>query len=107
MGSLLSKGTNKMRLFFRYDGNTTSWHELDIAKISPMKGDHIFCHTEDDYHYINGMLLIDNAPQFTVHKPAPTTTVTKPISGLAFFTKIPQDISIERNVDSVVLTVVI
>ncbi|ABK54431.1 gp70 [Escherichia phage N4] len=101
-----------MRLFYSFDGND-QWNEIDFSKIGgaipvggAIPGDHILCHDEESFHYISGMMLINNVTGFTVHKPAPVRVITKPIEGLAFFTRIPQSISIKRQRDAIEITVV-
>lgn len=87
-----------MRLFFTLDSDTTQYSEIDIKKMHLMEGDTIVVTSEESLAYMQGKVLIDNLQHVSVKLVTKTATITKPISAIVFYEKIPESISIDRNV---------
>lgn len=89
-----------MRLFFTLDSDTTQYSEIDIKKLTLMQGDTIVVTSEESLAYMQGKVLIDNLQHVSVKLVTKTATITKPVSAIVFYEKIPESISIDRNVDA-------
>ena len=87
-----------MRLFFTLDSDTTQYSEIDIKKLVLMEGDTIVVTSEESLAYMQGKILIDNLQHVTVKLVTKTETITKPVSAIVFYEKIPESISIDRSV---------
>lgn len=87
-----------MRLFFTLDSDTTQYSEIDIKKLVLMEGDTIVVTSEESLAYMQGKVLIDNLQHVKVELVTKTATITKPVSAIVFYEKIPESISIDRNV---------
>lgn len=87
-----------MRLFFTLDSDTTQYSEIDIKKLALMEGDTIVVTSEESLAYMQGKILIDNLQHVSVKLVTKTATITKPVSAIVFYEKIPESISIDRNV---------
>ena len=94
-----------MRLFTRSYGIFDSYVELDHKKAGFLPGDIIITTTEQEYHELSGMLLLENISGVTVKEPAKSYSLEKTISAIVFFTKLPHSVSIKRSNDSVQMTV--
>lgn len=89
-----------MRLFFTLDSDTSQYSEIDIKKLSLMEGDTIVVTSEESLAYMQGKILIDNLQHVSVKLVTKTATITKPVSAIVFYEKIPESISIDRNVSA-------
>lgn len=87
-----------MRLFFTLDSDTTQYSEIDIKKLALMEGDTIVVTSEESLAYMQGKILIDNLQHVSVKLVTKTATITKPVSAIVFYEKIPESISINRDV---------
>lgn len=87
-----------MRLFFTLDSDTSQYSEIDIKKLTLMEGDTIVVTSEESLAYMQGKILIDNLQHVSVKLVTKTATITKPVSALVFYEKIPESISIDKNV---------
>lgn len=87
-----------MRLFFTLDSDTTQYSEIDIKKLALMEGDTIVVTSEESLAYMQGKVLMDNLQHVSVKLVTKTATITKPVSAIVFYEKIPESISIDRNV---------
>lgn len=87
-----------MRLFFTLDSNTAQYSEIDIKKLALMEGDTIVVTSEESLAYMQGKILIDNLQHVSVKLVTKTATITKPVSAIVFYEKIPESISIDRDV---------
>lgn len=87
-----------MRLFFTLDSDTTQYSEIDIKKLSLMEGDTIVVTSEESLAYMQGKVLIDNLQHVSVKLVNKAATITKPVSAIVFYEKIPNSIAIDRNV---------
>ena len=94
-----------MRVYMRKQDNEDKYAELDHSKVKLLPGDHLICHTEDLFHEASGTFMLENIPGVTIHKPEPTYSLEKSVSGLVFFTKLPHSVSIKRRSDCVLMTV--
>lgn len=94
-----------MRLFTKSDGIFDSYAELDHKKAGFLPGDIIITTTEQEYHELSGMLLLENISGVTVKEPAKSYSLEKAISAIVFYTKLPHSVSIKRSNDSVRMTV--
>ena len=90
-----------MRLFTRSYGIFDSYVELDHKKAGFLPGDIIITTTEQEYHELSGMLLLENVSGVTVKEPAESYSLEKPVSALVFFTKLPHSVSIKRSSETV------
>lgn len=86
-----------MRLFFTLDSDTTQYSEIDIKKLVLMEGDTIVVTSEESLAYMQGKVLIDNLQHIKIELVTKTATITKPVSAIVFYEKIPESISIDRN----------
>lgn len=86
-----------MRLFFTLDSDTTQYSEIDIKKLTLMEGDTIVVTSEESLAYMQGKVLIDNLQHVSVKLVTKTATITKPASALVFYEKIPESISVDRD----------
>lgn len=77
------------------------YKELDHAKAGFFPGDIIITHTEDTYHELAGMMLLENRPGIKIIEPRETYSLEKRPSALVFFTKLPHSVSVSRDVSSV------
>lgn len=108
MGRLLPKGINTMRMFFTLDSNEAKYSEIDISKISAQPGDRIVVSSEESLDYVRGRLLLDNIQNIDVVLLQPGIhNITKPISALVFYEKIPKSIEVDKNRDSVCIKITI
>lgn len=89
-----------MRLFFTLDSDTSQYSEIDIKKLALMEGDTIVVTSEESLAYMQGKVLIDNLQHVSVKLVTKTATITKPVSAIVFYEKIPESISINRDVDA-------
>lgn len=87
-----------MRLFFTLDSDTSQYSEIDIKKLALMEGDTIVVTSEESLAYMQGKILIDNLQHVSVKLVTKTATIIKPVSAIVFYEKIPESISIDRNV---------
>lgn len=87
-----------MRLFFTLDSDTSQYSEIDIKKLALMEGDTIVVTSEESLAYMQGKILIDNLQHVSVKLVTKTATITKPVSAIIFYEKMPESISIDRNV---------
>lgn len=87
-----------MRLFFTLDSDTSQYSEIDIKKLTLMEGDTIVVTSEESLAYMQGKVLIDNLQHVSVKLVTKTATITKPVSAIVFYEKIPNSIAIDRNV---------
>lgn len=87
-----------MRLFFTLDSDTSQYSEIDIKKLALMEGDTIVVTSEESLAYMQGKILIDNLQHVSVKLVTKTATITKPVSAIVFYEKIPESISIDRDV---------
>lgn len=87
-----------MRLFFTLDSDTTQYSEIDIKKLTLMEGDTIVVTSEESLAYMQGKVLIDNLQHVSVKLVTKTAKIIKPVSAIVFYEKIPESISIDRNV---------
>lgn len=86
-----------MRLFFTLDSDTSQYSEIDIKKLALMEGDAIVVTSEESLAYMQGKILIDNLQHVKVKLVTKTATITKPISAIVFYEKIPESISVDRS----------
>lgn len=94
-----------MRVYMRTQDNEDKYAELDHSKAAFMPGDIVITHTEDAFHELSGMMLMENRPRITIKEPAKTYSLEKEDSALVFFTKLPHSVSIVRQNNSVRMTV--
>lgn len=94
-----------MRLFTKSDDIFDGYVELDHKKAGFLPGDIIITTTEQEYHELSGILLLENVSGVTVKEPAKSYSLEKAISAIVFFTKLPHSVSIKRSNDSVRMTV--
>lgn len=87
-----------MRLFFTLDSDTTQYSEIDIKKLALMNGDTIVVTSEESLAYMQGKILIDNLQHVSVKLVTKTAKIIKPVSAIVFYEKIPESISIDRDV---------
>lgn len=87
-----------MRLFFTLDSDTTQYSEIDIKKLALMEGDTIVVTSEESLAYMQGKVLIDNLQHVSVKLVTKSATITKPVSAIVFYEKIPERIYIDRDV---------
>lgn len=87
-----------MRLFFTLDSDTSQYSEIDIKKLSLMDGDTIVVTSEESLAYMQGKILIDNLQHVSVKLVTKTAKIIKPVSAIVFYEKIPESISIDRDV---------
>ena len=87
-----------MRLFFTLDSDTTQYSEIDIKKLTLMEGDTIVVTSEESLAYMQGKILIDNLQHVSVKLVTKAAKIIKPVSAIVFYEKIPESISIDRNV---------
>lgn len=87
-----------MRLFFTLDSDTTQYSEIDIKKLALMEGDTIVVTSEESLAYMQGKVLIDNLQHVSVKLVTKTAKIIKPVSAIVFYEKIPESISIDRDV---------
>jgi len=89
----------------RSQDSQDKYAELDHTKAAFMPGDIIITHNEEAYHEVFGMLLIENKYGVEVKKPAESYSLEKQKSALVFFTKLPNNVSIQRRNNTVVMSV--
>lgn len=87
-----------MRLFFTLDSDTSQYSEIDIKKLTLMQGDTIVVTSEESLAYMQGKVLIDNLQHVSVKLVTKTAKIIKPVSAIVFYEKIPESISIDRDV---------
>lgn len=87
-----------MRLFFTLDSDTSQYSEIDIKKLALMEGDTIVVTSEESLAYMQGKILIDNLQHVSVKLVTKTAKIIKPVSAIVFYEKIPESISIDRDV---------
>lgn len=87
-----------MRLFFTLDSDTTQYSEIDIKKLALMEGDTIVVTSEESLAYMQGKILIDNLQHVSVKLVTKAAKIIKPVSAIVFYEKIPESISIGRDV---------
>lgn len=87
-----------MRLFFTLDSDTSQYSEIDIKKLALMDGDTIVVTSEESLAYMQGKILIDNLQHVSVKLVTKTAKIIKPVSAIVFYEKIPESISIDRDV---------
>lgn len=87
-----------MRLFFTLDSDTTQYSEIDINKLTLMEGDTIVVTSEESLAYMQGKVLIDNLQHVSVKLVTKAAKIIKPESAIVFYEKVPESISIDRNV---------
>lgn len=94
----MPKGKKEMRLFFTLDSDTSQYSEIDIKKLALMEGDTIVVTSEESLAYMQGKILIDNLQHVSVKLVTKTAKIIKPVSAIVFYEKIPESISIDRDV---------
>lgn len=94
-----------MRLFFTLDSDTTQYSEIDIKKLALMDGDTIVVTSEESLAYMQGKILIDNLQHVSVKLVTKAAKIIKPVSAIVFYEKIPESISIDRNVGAGIVAV--
>lgn len=87
-----------MRLFFTLDSDTTNYSEIDIKKLALMEGDTIVVTSEESLAYMQGKILIDNLQHVSVKLVTKAAKIIKPVSAIVFYEKMPESISIDRDV---------
>ena len=87
-----------MRLFFTLDSDTSQYSEIDIKKLALMEGDTIVVTSEESLAYMQGKILIDNLQHVSVKLVTKTAKIIKPVSAIVFYEKMPESISIDRDV---------
>lgn len=87
-----------MRLFFTLDSDTSQYSEIDIKKLALMDGDTIVVTSEESLAYMQGKILIDNLQHVSVKLVTKTAKIIKPVSAIVFYEKMPESISIDRDV---------
>lgn len=87
-----------MRLFFTLDSDTSQYSEIDSKKLALMDGDTIVVTSEESLAYMQGKILIDNLQHVSVKLVTKTAKIIKPVSAIVFYEKIPESISIDRDV---------
>ena len=96
-----------MRLFFTLDSDTSQYSEIDIKKLALMDGDTIVVTSEESLAYMQGKILIDNLQHVSVKLVTKTAKIIKPVSAIVFYEKIPESISIDRDVGAGMVAVTI
>ncbi len=94
-----------LRVYMRTMDSEDKYAELDHSKASFMPGDIVVTHSEETFHELSGMMLIENRPSITIKEPAKTYSLEKDNSAIVFFTKLPHSVSVKRSKNSVVMTV--
>lgn len=94
-----------MRIYMRIQDSEDKYAEFDHSKVAFMLGDIVITHTEETFHELSGMMLMENRPSITIKEPAKTYSLEKEVSALVFFTKLPHSVSIVRQNNSVRMTV--
>ena len=87
-----------MRLFFTLDSDTTNYSEIDIKKLALMEGDTIVVTSEESLAYMQGKILIDNLQHVSVKLVTKAAKIIKPVSAIVFYEKMPESISIDRDI---------
>lgn len=90
-----------MRVYMRSHDGEDKYAELDHSKAAFMPGDIVITHTEEAFHELSGMMLLENKPGVKVKEPAKTYSLDKQVSAIVFFTKLPHSVAITRRTDSV------
>ena len=94
-----------MRVYMRSQDNQNKYAELDHSKAAFMPGDILITHTEEIFHEMSGMMILENRPSITIKEPAESYLLEKEVSALVFFTKLPHSVSITRSNNGVRMTV--
>lgn len=63
-----------------------------------MEGDTIVVTSEESLAYMQGKILIDNLQHVSAKLVTKTAKIIKPVSAIVFYEKIPESISIDRDV---------
>ena len=94
-----------MRVFMRQQDSDDKYVELDHTKAAFMPGDILITHSEEVFHEMSGMLLLENKAGVDIRMPEKTYSLEKAVSALVFFTKLPHSVSIKRGRDAVQMMV--
>lgn len=94
-----------MRVYMRRQDNEDKYAELDHSKAAFMPGDILITHTEEIFHEMSGLMILENRPSITIKEPAESYLLEKEVSALVFFTKLPHSVFITRSNNSVRMTV--
>lgn len=94
-----------MRVYMRSQDSEDKYAELDHSKAAFMPGDILITHTEELFHELSGLMILENRPSITIKEPAESYLLEKEDSALVFFTKLPHSVSITRSKNSVRMTV--
>lgn len=94
-----------MRVYMRIQDSEDKFFEVDHSKAGFMPGDILITHTEEVFHELSGMMLLENHPSISIKEPAESYLLEKEVSAIVFFTKLPHSVSITRSNNSVRMTV--